>query len=104
MSAFQLTGHAEATDTNTRVVLRLRTPGGDMPVSNASLKDVEATIDGARVDPVEVTVKPLMTGCEVKFTLPGDGAVRLSGSLALKNQDGSVWATVPLPEAIPPKR
>ena len=49
MSAFKLTGYTETTDEITRVVLNLRTPGGDIAVQKAKLKDVVATIGGTYV-------------------------------------------------------
>ena len=103
MSAFQLTGYAVPADAETRVVLTLRTPGGDLPVQNATLDAVEATVGGIYVQPREVLVTPKMTGCEVHFTLPSVGEVALAGSLTLRNPDGSVWASVPMPETLPPR-
>lgn len=103
MSAFKLTGYTETTDGMTRVVLNLRTPGGDMAVQKAKLEDVVATVGGASVEVSDVTIKPLMTGCKVIFVLPGKGEVRLTGVVALQNADGSIWATVPLPETLKAK-
>ena len=56
MSAFKLTGHTETTDEMTRVVLKLRTPGGDIAVQKAKLQDVVATIGGVSAEPMDVNI------------------------------------------------
>lgn len=94
--SFKLEAVATPADGRTRVDLRVRTPGGDLPVQAASLEQITATLDGAPAPVLDARFEPGAHGGKAVFWLEGSGAVALDGRLVLLNRDGSAWATLPL--------
>lgn len=80
----------------TRVTVRVRSPGGELPVLAASLDRITATLDGVAAPVLDRRFEPGAHGCTVTFQVEGTGDVSVGGELALLNLDGSVWATLPL--------
>ena len=94
---FRITAATAPSPRGTQVTLKVRTPGGDLPVQKAALRDASATVDGSATPIENVVFKPGMSGCTVTFELGATGAVELAGALDLQNPDGSVWNSLELP-------
>lgn len=94
---FRITAAAEPLESSTRVTLRVRTPGGDIPVQRAELRDATASLDGEPVEIQDVVFEPGIHGCILRFQVGGAGTLALSGHLDLLNPDGSRWTTLELP-------